>query len=65
MIISERIYLVMDAGSPVAAFTVKREMRAYLTRRLGTFTNPLVYAFGGNQGYRPTIMTMSSALADG
>jgi hypothetical protein len=64
MTASERIYLVMDAGSPVAAFTVEREMRAYLRRRLGTFTNPLVYAFGGNQGYTPAIMTMSSALAD-
>jgi hypothetical protein len=43
---SERIYLVMDAGRPVAAFTVKREMRAYVKRRLGTFTNPPVCAFG-------------------
>jgi hypothetical protein len=64
MITSESVYLVMDAGCPVAAFTVKREMRAYVKRRLGTFTNPLVYAFGGNQGYTPTIMTMSSVLAE-
>jgi hypothetical protein len=64
MATSERIYLVMDAGNPVAAFTVEREMRAYLKRKLGTFTSPLVYAFGGNQGYMPTIMTMSSALAE-
>jgi hypothetical protein len=52
MITSERIYLVMDAGSPVAVFTVKRETRAYLTRRLGTFTNPRVYAFGGIKAIR-------------
>jgi hypothetical protein len=39
-------------------------MRAYLKRRLGTFSNPLVYAFGVNQGYTPAIMTMSSALAE-
>jgi hypothetical protein len=48
----------------VAAFTVKREMRAYLKRRLGTVTNLLVYAFGENQGYTPTVLTMSSALPE-
>ena len=36
---SEHIYLVMDAESPVAAFTVQHEMQAYLKRRLETFTN--------------------------
>jgi hypothetical protein len=65
MATSECIYLVKDAGSPVAAFTAKREMRAYLERRLDTFTSPLVYAFEGDQGYAPAIMTMSSALAGG
>jgi hypothetical protein len=59
---SEHIYLVMDAGSPVAAFTVQHQMKAYLKRRLETFTNPLVYTFGDNQG--PAIMTMSRALAE-
>jgi hypothetical protein len=59
---SEHIYLVMDAGSPVAAFTVQHEMKAYLKRRLETFTNPPVYTFGDNQG--PAIMTMSTALAE-
>lgn len=44
------IYLVMDAGSPVAAFTAKHEMKAYLKRRLGTFSNPLVYTFGDIKG---------------
>jgi hypothetical protein len=59
------IYLVTDAGSPVAAFTLKDELKTYLRRRLGAFINPLVYTFGGEQGYRPSIMTMSRALGDG
>jgi hypothetical protein len=41
MAASDQIYLVMDAGTPVAAFTVKREMQIYLRRRLDTFCNPL------------------------
>jgi hypothetical protein len=53
---------VMDAGSPVAAFTVQHEMKAYLKRRLETFTNPLVYTFANDQGR--AIMTMSRALAE-
>jgi hypothetical protein len=59
------IYLVMDAGSPVAAFTVKRELIAYVKRRLDAFIDPLVYTFRGEQGYTPSIMTLSKALADG
>jgi hypothetical protein len=58
------IYLVMDAGIPVAAFTMKHELKAYLTRRLEAFTKPLVYTFGGQQGYAPAIMTLTRALAD-
>jgi hypothetical protein len=27
----------MDAGTPVAAFTVKRELQSYLRRKLGMF----------------------------
>ena len=41
---SAHIYLVMDAGSPVAAFTVQHEMKAYLKRRLETFTIGLFVA---------------------
>jgi hypothetical protein len=48
----------------VAAFIVKNDMRTYLRRRRGTFNNPLVYTFGGEQGYAPAIMTMSRALAE-
>jgi hypothetical protein len=59
---SNPIYLVMDACSPKAAFTTRREMQAYLKRRCDAFTNPLVHTFWGNQG--PSIMTMSSALAE-
>ena len=58
------IYLVMDAGIPVAAFTMKHELKAYLTRRLEAFTKPLVYTFGGEYGYTPAIMTMTAALAE-
>ena len=57
------IYLVMDAGPPVTAFTSKRELQAYLRRRLDGFSGPLVYKFGGN-GCSPVIMTMSRALAE-
>jgi hypothetical protein len=57
------IYLVMDAGSPVAAFTSRHEMKTYLTRRHGTFNDLLVYTFGGEQGYTPTVMIMSRVLA--
>jgi hypothetical protein len=56
-------HLVVDGSSPVAAFTVTHELKAYLKRPLGTFTNPLVYTFGAHQG--PATMTMSAALADG
>jgi hypothetical protein len=61
---TNHIYLVMDAGNPVAAFTLEDEMRTYLKRRHGTFKAPLVYTFGGDQGYTPAIMTMSKALAE-
>jgi hypothetical protein len=58
------IYLVMDGASPMAAFTLKSEMRTYLKRRHDTFNNPMVYTFGGEQGYTPVIITVSAALAD-
>jgi hypothetical protein len=58
------IYLVMDAGSPVAAFTIKHELKAHLTRRLEAFNKPLVYTFGGEQGYAPAIMTLTSAMGE-
>jgi hypothetical protein len=58
------IYLVTDAGSPVAVFTTQHEMKTYLKRRHGTFNNPLVYTFGGEEGYAPAIITLSRALAE-
>jgi hypothetical protein len=48
------IYLVMDAGNPVATFTVRRELITYLKRRLDAFTNPLVYTFWTAKGRRPS-----------
>jgi hypothetical protein len=64
MTTSNQIFLVVDAGSPVAAFTARHELKAYLKRRLDAFANPLVYTFWDNQG-TPYIMTMSAALGDG
>jgi hypothetical protein len=63
MAASDQIFLVVDAGTPVAAFTARRELTAYLKLRLDTFINPLVYRFWDNRG-TPSIMTMSAALAE-
>jgi hypothetical protein len=49
--------------APVAAFTARQELKAYLRRRLDAFINPLVCTFWGGQG-TPSIMTMSAALAE-
>jgi hypothetical protein len=54
---SNQIFLVMDGGSPVTAFTAR-----YLRRRLDTFCNPLVYTFAG--GFGPKIMAISAAPAE-
>jgi len=62
MAATNQIFLVVDAGTPVAAFTARRELQPYPRRRLDTFINPLVYTFWGNQG--PSIMTMSAALME-
>jgi hypothetical protein len=62
MTASNQIFLVMDAGTPVAAFTARRELQTYLRRRLDTFCNPLVYTFWSDRG--PSIMTMSAALVE-
>jgi hypothetical protein len=62
MTASNQIFLVVDAGTPVGAFTARHELTAYLKRRLDAFINPLVYTFWDNQC--PSIMTISSALAD-
>jgi hypothetical protein len=59
---AKHIYLVMDAGSPVAAFTSRHKLKAFLQRRRDAFTNPLVYTFWGNHG--PSIMTLTAALAE-
>jgi hypothetical protein len=53
----------MGAGTPVAAFTARQALKAYLRRRLDTFCNPLVYTFA--HGREPVITTLSRALAEG
>jgi hypothetical protein len=40
----------MDVGTPMAAFTARHELQAYLRCRLDTFVNPLVYTFWGKRG---------------
>jgi hypothetical protein len=60
---TEPIYLVTDAGNPVTAFTAEDEMKAYLRRRRGTFTMPLIYKIRG-VGQAPVIMTMSRAMGE-
>ena len=57
---SDQIFLIMDAGTPVAAFTARRELQAYLRCRLDTFINPLVYKFLNNQA----TPSMSAALGE-
>jgi hypothetical protein len=59
---ASNIYLVMDAGTPVAAFTNRPELKVYLRRRLDVFVNPLVYTFA--DGHAPSIMTLSRAPAE-
>jgi hypothetical protein len=51
---SNQILLVMDAGSPVAAFTARRELQAYRRR----FTKPASLYVYGKQG--PSVMTMAA-----
>jgi hypothetical protein len=62
-IFGDALALVVDAGTPVAAFTARPELKAYLRRRLDAFINPLVYTFWNKQG-TPSIMTMSSVVAE-
>ena len=40
MTASNQIFLVVDAGTPVAAFTARQELKAYLRRRLDVFIKP-------------------------
>jgi hypothetical protein len=47
MTASNQIFLVMDAGTPVAAFTARQELKAYLSRRLDAFIDPAgLYVLG-------------------
>jgi hypothetical protein len=60
---SAAIYLVMDEGRPMTAFTSKGDLIAFLRSRFWLLGNPLIYAFAGD-GHAPVIMTMSTALAE-
>ena len=60
MIASNQIFLVMNEGRPVTAFT---SVAPLLQSRFWLVGNPLIYKFAGN-GYAPVIMTMSAALAE-
>jgi hypothetical protein len=64
MTASNQIFLAMDEGRSVTAFTSKRELIGFLRSRFWLVGNPLIYKFAGN-GYAPVIMTMSSTLAEG
>ena len=63
MVASNQIFLVMDADTPVAAFSARQELKAYLRRQLDAFIDPLLYTFWDNQG-TPSIMTISAALVE-
>jgi hypothetical protein len=63
MTVSNQIFLVMNAGTPVAAFITKDDMKAFLKRRRGTLNSPLVYRIDG-EGHAPVIMTMSRAMGE-
>jgi hypothetical protein len=60
---AEPLYVVVDSGSPVTAFTDKDDLKAYLKRMRGTFNRPLVYRI--DDGYGPVIMTVSRVMAGG
>jgi len=60
MVASNQIFLVVDASTPVAVFTARQELKAYLKR---AFNRPLVYRID-SEGHAPTIMTMSRAMSE-
>ena len=60
---AEPIYVVVDSGRPVTAFTDKGHLKYYLKRMRGTFNRPLVYRIDDSDG--PVIMTVSRVLAGG
>jgi hypothetical protein len=60
---SEPLFVVVDSGRPVTAFTDKDDLKAYLKRMRDTFNRPLVYRIDDGNG--PVIMTASRALGRG
>ena len=51
MTASNQIFLVMDAGTPKAAFTARRELSAYLKRRARHFHQPAGLHVLGQSGH--------------
>jgi hypothetical protein len=60
---AEALYVVLDAGKPLTAFTDTEYLKAYLKRMSGTFNRPLVYKI--DEGSGPVIMTVSRVMAGG
>jgi hypothetical protein len=60
---AEPIYVVVDSGRPVTAFTDKGDLKDYLKRKRGILNRLLVYRL--DEGNGPVIMTVSRALAGG
>ena len=60
---ADPLYLVVDCGRTMNAFTDKHDLRAYLWRMQARLNKPLVYKING--GDAPVIMTVSRALGSG
>jgi hypothetical protein len=60
---AEPLYVVVESGCPVNAFTEKHDLRAFLWRMHRTLNKPLVYRVDDGDG--PVIMTVPRALGRG
>jgi hypothetical protein len=58
---AEALYVVLDAGKPLTAFTDTDDLKVYLKRMRHTLNKPLVYRIDDGSG--PVIMTMSRVMA--
>jgi hypothetical protein len=57
------LYLVVESGRAMNAFTDKHDLRAFLWRMYRTLNKPLVYRIDDGEG--PVIMTVPRALGRG
>ena len=60
---AESLFVVVDSGRPVTAFTDKDDLKSYLKRMRGTFNRPLAY--GIDDGNGSVIMTVSRVMSGG